>query len=65
MKSRLFLGVIILAMIFSFVLSGCHKPTDPPDTMEITLSATSGKPGELITVTTNIELQSYQDYQDF
>lgn len=31
MKSRLFLGVILLAIIFSFVLSGCHKPTDPDD----------------------------------
>lgn len=29
MKSRLFLGVIITAMIFSFAMVGCDNPTDP------------------------------------
>lgn len=63
MKARHNLVIALLAMSFFLLLSGCHKPTDPEDNFEITLSATSGKPGELLTVTTNVELQSYQDYE--
>ena len=62
MKRNNFILCVLMVLLVIFITSCDEKTTDPGDEISISLSQTSGTPGEILTLTTNNELQDLEDY---